>query len=262
VQTAPLRSFEAAEASPAAQRFITGRLFLGLAAIVAAQALLVCWASDLLPGLPAPEMLSPESLPVALAGLAVALALLLAPLWEQTPSDGRRRWARAAFAGAWQALVLGYFLLLAGRGARLETFQLLSCAGIAGCTAMTAGLLAARFRRRYAGLIFLWAVAIPLGCYLLAEAYLATPDSGMNWTVSQAPRAVWLRDLTDWLLALSPGTAAVGALEGRSAGGAETGAKFVPAFLGIFGLLSAIFGWPRRPEGARGVQQTGASSVT
>jgi hypothetical protein len=95
------------------------------------------------------------------------------------------------------------------------------------------------------GLVFLWAVAVPVGCYLVAEVFVSTPAGAVGWRLAAGPGVEALRAVVDWLLRLSPGTAAVGTLSGVLPGGGscgwlETGvfcALSLSATLGVLGFL-------------------------
>jgi hypothetical protein len=114
-------------------------------------------------------------------------------------------------------------------------------------TLTAAVLLAARFPRAYAGLIFLWAVALPVGCFLLVEVFLSTPAGAVGWRQARGSTAAGLREAVAWLLSLSPGTAAIGTLRGELADGGAAGWKEVAVSAALF--LAAAVGLGRRRSG-------------
>ena len=275
----------AAEAPvPAPARLINRRMLAGLGAVAAAQALLICLAA--LPGLGCTEVLTPQVLPAALVGLALGLGLLLAPFWTEerasgSPADeeleggGRRRegtdlarsarstsfmppcaarLAPAVFVAVWQAAALGYFLLVASRLAPLEAAGAVRSLLAVGAALWLAAALARRFPRAYTGVVFLWAVAVPVGCYLVAEVFVSTPAGAVGWRQAAGPGAEALRAVVDWLLSLSPGTAAVGTLSGVLPGGGSCGwleagvfcAVSLSATLGVSGFLQEKGGYAVR----------------
>jgi hypothetical protein len=232
--------------TPSAPPLLTRRAVLGLGFIAVAQALLVCLA--VWPGMPWAEALDAEALPAALVGLALGLGLLLAPAWAEDPrarpqSAGRAAPGevlfRAAFLAGWQAAVLGYFLLVSGRMTPLADAGILRGLLVVATALTAAVLLAVRFPRAYAGLIFLWTVAVPVGCFLLVEVFISTPAGAVGWRQARGPAAAGLRETVAWLLSLSPGTAAVGVLRGELACGGTAGWKEAAFFAALY-LATAV----------------------
>jgi hypothetical protein len=240
--------------TPPASPLLTRRAILGLGLVSVAEALLVCLA--VWPGMPWAELLDAEALPAALVGLALGLGLLLAPAWAEDPrarppSAGQlppgEVLCRAAFLAGWQAATLGYFLLVAGRMTPLGGPGIFRSLLVVAATLSVAVLLAARIPRAYAGLIFLWAVALPVGCFLLVEVFLSTPAGAVGWRQAAGPTAASLRETVAWLLSLSPGTAAIGTLRGELADGGAAGWKEVAVSAAL--LLAAVVGSGRRQSG-------------
>ncbi|MBI3829593.1 MAG: hypothetical protein HY291_08755 [Planctomycetes bacterium] len=231
-------------------RLLRGRDVAGLAVAVALQALLAFGAIDgPWPSWPSTLILNPTTLAAALAGMAVACALLFAPGWSSdlrvADADGRVRIERVAvgralFVGCWQGAVLGYFLLLASRMEALDGAAILRCIAVVAGVAAAAVLAAARFPRVYPGLAFFTAVALPFFCYVAAEIHALTPSGSLGWTRAPGVASEHLRTLVDGILFLSPGTAVFGALRGQLITGSEMGWPGVGFFLVLYGALGAV----------------------
>lgn len=214
---------------PALPRLIRRRdvaalaFFAALLALVAVGALLGPW-----PEWKLSKYLNPQTLPGALTGVAMALALLLAPNAATGLRDAAGRiditaLGRTAFIGAWQGAALGFFLVLASRLELLDGAGILRSACALGLAGITAILWAARWPRAYPALAFLWAAALPLLCFLSVEIFSSTPEGAAGLAHAKTAGAERLRATIDWLLIFSPGTAVEGALLGRRLTGTPQG---------------------------------------
>jgi hypothetical protein len=187
-------------------------------------------------------------LPEALMGVALGLGLLLAPAWaDESAAEGaaapRKALARAAFLGAWQAAAVGFFVLVAARVAPCEPAgQLRALLTVASALGL-AHLVAVRLPRAYAGLMFLWAVAVPVGLFVLAEIFISTPVGAVGWRSAGGAGPAMLREVTDWLLCLSPGAAAIGTLTGELATGGACGWTETLAFSAACWTCAWVLPW-------------------
>ena len=207
-------------------------LILGVQAALVAGAALGIWPTST-----TFRLLNPQHLPAALTAVAMALGLFTAPAFahtrrrdggEPTGEDAaatierRHRLARALFFAAWQAAVLGLFLLVASRLEPVDTLAIVRTMTVLASAVALGILLAARWPSAYAGLVFLWAVALPLSCYLLTEIFLDLPAGAKGWNASR-PDGAGFYTLIAASLKASPCTAAVGALKGSLPGLKEFG---------------------------------------
>lgn len=229
-------------------RMITRRVIVGLAVWVALHAALVSLAvlgpiqvSNL------GEVLNPNTLPAALAGLSVALAFLLSPLWLESRVLEKLEQAamqkevlvRAAFMGAWQGAALGYFLLVASRVADIDGANMLRAILVVALASALAVLLAAWQPRAYAGIALLWTVCLPFSCYVLVEVFLAFPAGSPGWASGSGPAGEPIRAFVDWALTLSPGSSAIAALNGSLPSDTPYGWKTLAAFV-TFGVIVSV----------------------
>ncbi|MCZ7645510.1 MAG: hypothetical protein M5U26_09540 [Planctomycetota bacterium] len=219
------------------KRFIAAPIVAGLSAAALAQAALVAAGALGLPAwLPGGRALEPGTLPGALAGLGAALALLLAPAWRGSLLAQERRlaaWGLAWFLGLWQGAACAFFLLVASRMSALEPGRVLGAFALVATFGSLAALLAARWPNAFPGLAVFWAAGVPMSCYILAELFRTTPPGFAGWAPNASDEAQWLHALVDAALKGSPGTAAVGALQGRLASGAEFQGASVAAVAGL-----------------------------
>jgi hypothetical protein len=205
------------------------RLAVLLSVVGLAEGAIVCWGT--VPAqawLPFSGAVPAALLPDIVVGSAIAFALLIGPLLaakdtepplglplSKGEKDTELRIEQAAFAALWQALIAGFFLQVTARLAPLDGGGILLAAAVILGVALAAALWAALLPRAYAGLAFAWAVGAPVSAYMLAEVYLWAVG-GIVWRVGEpAP----VQACVHWLIALSPGTAAVGAIDGALADG-------------------------------------------
>ena len=235
-------------------RLITRRLVLGLSCWVSLHALLIAVAVlGPIPGLNVLHGLAPPVLPYALVGLSVTLALVFAPLWIDVAdlmdlklkSLRMELLVRAAFVGVWQGAACGYFLLVASRVEAVASGALVRCVLIVAATSILAALLAATRPRAYGGFVGLWAVGLPFLCYLLVEVLLTTPGGASGWTGPSGHPAV--QSTVNWILSLTPGTAAVAALNGKLVSGAPFAWTNTAAFLAMASCLGGLSVWRSAP---------------
>lgn len=197
----------AEEAPPT--RFLTPRLTLALGVVALVQGALACWILAS-PGswLPLAGIVPLAVLPQTLCGVAVGLAAFIAPFLH---SEGERfRVEHAWFAAVWQAMVFGYLLLVAARLVPLENAGIFLAALSLAVSALVFVWAAELLPRAYAGVIFVWLIGLPVFTYMLAEVYLWSTGRTLWSAEPEAP----IYTCVHWLLALSPGTAAIGMLTG------------------------------------------------
>jgi hypothetical protein len=236
----PVAAPDTAGQEPQPARLLPLRVAVILALTVVVEALAACWVLGTGLSLPLAGAMPIALLPQLLAGVALALALFTAPFLaaSSAPSPcplpqgegGTTAVARAAFAALWQAGALGFLLLVATRLAPLtDRAIVLACAWLALC-ALAALLLAQVAPRCYAGIVFIWVIAVPVCLYLTIEVALSTPSG-------PSPA---LRALADWLLGISPGTAFPGILTGRLPGGSPFVAT-VP--FAVMAVANVVLAW-------------------
>ena len=216
--------------------FLTRRAAAALGLAALAEGLAAWWVLSSSAPLPLAGTVPAALLPQVLCGVALALAVFSAPFIAR--NSGRFRFAGAFFAAAWQALMLGYFLLVSARLAPLENENILQATAALALLAAAVILLAALAPRGYAAAIFIWLVGLPVFGYMLAEVYLwSTGGTAEEWRPETA-RAAYT--CVHWLLNLSPGTAMIGALEGRLAGGEPPATGVFLIFMGAVVAVLAL----------------------
>ncbi|MFH0939770.1 MAG: hypothetical protein V1899_10915 [Planctomycetota bacterium] len=217
-------------------RFLTLRLTLALGLVALAQSVLACWILAL-PGswLPLAGIVPLTLLPQTLCGAAVGLAAFIAPFL--CSDKDRFEIKKVGFAATWQAVFLGYLLLVAARLVPLENAEVCLAALSLAVSALVFIWLAALWPRAYAGIIFVWLVGLPVFAYMLAEIYL--------WS---AGRTIWSREpgalvypCAHWLLALSPGTAVVGSLTGLLPDGTASSSITFLLFMSVIVMLLTYY---------------------
>jgi hypothetical protein len=219
----------------AGSRFLPLRMIVLLAAVIVCVAAVSCWALG--------GVVPVKLLPRVVSGLALVLAVFLAPLF---PAPGRSSpqtvgeigWlvlARLAFAALWQAAALGFVLLVLSRLTPLSSGAVVQASVWLGLCAFGALLLAACTPRAYAGLMFGWLVVLPVCGYFAAELFMSGPAGSMGW--GQAPAA--FRGAMHWMLSLSPGAALDGAVTGWLADGTEFRCGVPIALMCIFDVALA-----------------------
>jgi len=228
---------------------VCAALILSVQVVLVAVAALGVW-----PTLSPFRLLHPQYLSAALTVFSVALGLLTAPAFAYacgrdtgTKAEQRHRLARAIFFATWQAAVLGFFLLVASRLEPVDSLAIVRVMAVLACTVAFGILMASRWPSAYAGLVFLWAVALPLSCYLLTEIFLDLPAGAMGWNASRPEGAGFYR-LVAASLKVSPGTAAMGTLEGSLLGLKDFGWSATGYFVmgaSIAGAL--VYGYKTRP---------------
>jgi hypothetical protein len=236
-----------------------------LAATVVIEAALLAWALGAARlKLPLGAVIPVPLLPRMLCGVALALAVFSAPLlWHGHPAHEHGRGARAmllvraAYAAAWQALVLGFLLLVLARLAPLAAGSILQASVWLGLCAFAVILLALLVPRAYAGLVFIWIVAVPVCVYMVAEVFIVS-HGGVGWSDATGPQADTLRAATHWLLSLSPGTALDGALTGILADGTDF--AWVLPFVHMC-ILDVVLAWFVARRGASALEPHGRDAA-
>lgn len=265
------------DASPAAAaRFLPPRLALGLCVVVLLQAALACAAL----AAPSIGLLSLAAVPHAVCAAGAILALLAAPLLlggaacgsagvacgsaGVPPADAGENLVvgtlspaapantngllllRSVFAAFWQALVMSFVLLVLARLTPLSAGAIAQAGLCLGLSALAAMLLSQLLPRLSAALLFVWAFALPVVCYVAAEVFLSTPLGAMGWGGASGSEARWLKAGIHALLSLSPLTAASGALGGALPDGSTYAPGLTLAGLGALdaALMAAL--WRRK----------------
>jgi len=192
-----------------------------------AYSVLTLWALELLP-VSGSAWLGAMSLPVAYAVAAVLGTAVLAP-WLS--ADGARPVVRAVFVAAYQAIVLIFFLRLAGRLAPQPAAAAWEAGAFMFQTALTLFAVARLWPAVFTGVAFGWIVGLPVFAYMIAELTLVGAG-GVSWQDQMrnehSQGAVLL---VRGLLQVSPATALMGALHGTLPDGSA----------GLFGWVMA--GW-------------------
>jgi len=241
-------------------RFPPLRMTVLLAATALLEALVACWALGA--GgfkLPLAGLLPVDILPQVLGGLALALAVFLAPFFFPPPLnctagvppvdtvslregavEGPLLLGHAAFAAVWQAAALGFALLVLSRLTLLTSASILQAGVWLALCALASILLAQLCSRAFAGCMFIWIVALPVSGYFLAELFLSGPGGASGWSQASSLQAAALRSLMHWLLSLSPGTALSGLLTGVLADGSAW--SWRGPFL-LLCILNALLAW-------------------
>jgi hypothetical protein len=204
-------------------RLLSARTAVALAGVTLLQSAVACWAlTEPLAWLPFSGLLPLSILPQTLCGVAMGLAAFMAPLMisqDETQSSWKQLLARDAFKAAWHAIVLGFVLMVCSRLVPLEAENVLRPLLLVTMSGLTFALLARVLPQAYPGIIFTWLVALPIVAYFFAEIFLSTPAGDRGWAESTGWAADAARTTMHWLLSVSPGTAAVGALNGYLADG-------------------------------------------
>lgn len=218
---------------------ITPRVLIGLGVVALAQGVLTAACV-----LPSTAIMGVESLPAALCGTVLALALLLAPAWSSDPRRaGENAWrfaGRCAFLSLWLASALAFFLLLATRAVAFPVDAILRTSLIVGATAWLAMGLANRMSDAYFGLVLCWAIVIPTCALVGAEVLISTPEGSVGWSRANGPGISAFRSTVEWLLRFSPSTAMIGALQGHLPGDAVCGWREAGLFSGVCLLLGGL----------------------
>ncbi|MCY3024037.1 MAG: hypothetical protein NTW87_34085 [Planctomycetota bacterium] len=228
-----------------AVRLLPLRMTCVLAATALVQASVATWALG--PGLlklPLAGVVSAGTVPLLLGGVAMVLAVFTAPLLlgASDPGWDTARWtlARASVAAAWQAAVLGFMLLAVSRLTPVDSRGILLACTWLGLCALMSILLARLAPWAFAGVMFFWACAVPVCCYMVAELFLAGPGGNVGWSQATGPHVQGLRATVHWGLGLSPGTSLAGALTGVLPDGTEYAAG-VPFMLMC--MIGGLLGW-------------------
>jgi hypothetical protein len=202
---------------------------LALGAVALLEGLCCCWAIGAFRSwAPYSGTVPLESLPHILCGLAVVLAAFIAPLIVRPGAEvPLKSWALDLFAALWQGTAFGYFMMVSARLVPIEpTGIFLSSLWIA-LFAYCCLSFARAFPSAYAGIAFIWVVALPVADYMLVEIFLSSPAGNKGW---QPEMAAPIYSLVHALLNISPGTAIAGVLDGYLPDGAPA-APAVPMLL-------------------------------
>jgi len=227
---------------------ITPRVLAGLSVTALVQAALV--VGCVWPGW---DLFAAEALPASLAAAALSLSLLLAPAWNSDPRAHDDvlllQNGRYVFLSLWQAAAFAFFLLVSARVTTLSGDAILRASLILGGAAWLALTVSRRWPRAYLGLVLFWVVAIPMAAFVVAEVFISTPNGSMGWSRAKGPGVETFRNTVEWLLRFSPGTAIIGALQGRLPGDASCGWREAGLFAGGGALLGFLLQWigPWRP---------------
>lgn len=213
VNAAPVVPEVSNDAAPAENRVsvLSSGAVLCLGLQTLAYSVMSLWALELLP-VSGRAWLGGMTLPVAYAVAAVLGTAVLAP-WINR-GEGHRPVLRALFVAAYQAIVLVFFLRLAGRLAPQST----SAAWEAGAWMFQIALTTCAFARlwpwAFAGIAFGWIAVLPVVAYTIAELTLVG-SGGVSWQDSMRNEHIQGAVLlVRGLLQVSPATALMGALHG------------------------------------------------
>lgn len=167
-------------------------------------------------GLPFSGIVPLETLPFFIGGLAVVLAVLIAPLSgaarnseirpEDEPIHSTKMFANAILSAMWQALILAYFLMVSSRLVPLDAGVIARSAAGLLFFAFICLLLAHLVPKAFAGIIFFWVIAIPTFCYIMLEVFLSSPTNKTMWDSADDVPVSAVRTLIGWLLNVSPGS--------------------------------------------------------
>ena len=216
-----------------ATRFLPVRL----AAILALAALVFGLATSWIAGglgawLPYSGAIPLTSLPHFLCGIAVALAVLLAPL-TSTANAPKLSLTQLAFASLFQGAMFQFFLMVTARLVPLDPAGIALSATALALFAFCCLLLSDVLPRAYTGVMFFWVLVLPLICYHTADVFVYGPGGSKGW---QAESSAPIFALTHAMLALSPGTAIAATLDGALLDNSPT----LPGL--TFGLLAVLAG--------------------
>lgn len=214
---------------------LPARAVVCLALQTLAYSVLTLWSLELLP-ISGTAWVGQFSLPVAYAIAGVLGTAFLAP-WMS--GEAPRPVLRALFTALYQAVVLIFFLRLAGR----LSPQPASAAWEAGAwmfqIALALFAVARLWPGAFAGVVFAWLVALPVFAYMLAELTLVG-SGGVSWQEQmRGEHTQGAVLLVRGLLQVSPATAVMGALNGNLPDGSVGLFGWPMVGLGIFnaGLL-------------------------
>ena len=237
------------------ERFLPVRVALILAAIALCQGFSACWITGSLgTWLPFSGSIPLTSLPHILCGLAVAMAALVAPFisgpgtlsageLQTTEARPRLKLLQLIFTALWQSAMFCFFLMVCARLTPLDpagiTLATLWVAAFAFCCLTLAELTP----RAYAGIIFFWGVAIPMVCYVTAEAYIYTSPGGWKYNGTGA-----VYSFLHGMLSISPATATAAVLDGGLPDGANPPSIFYLVWVALFGAAMRL--WTRRARTA------------
>jgi hypothetical protein len=160
--------------------------------------------------------------------------------------------------GGWQGAALGYFLLVSSRVATVDGSHIVRTILVAAISAALAVILAANRPRIYGGVVFAWAAGLPFACYLLVEVFLTTPAGASGWSEGAGAEGESLRAIVDWILSLSPGTAAVASLHGELPSGSRFGWWETGVFAVLGVAISAFALWRIRAPSEAGRTPSGS----
>ncbi len=238
--------FPATDKTSPGLRLISTRMVVGLGLGAGVQALLICWAVlGPWPALEMSKVLGPSSAPGTLVGFALAWSAVLAPLWfaRTAEADPWNPIYRSMFLGGWQGAALGFFLLVASRVVPLDLSGSLQALLVVSISTIFFVLLAAKGEQLYLGLAFFLLAALPMGAYLLAEVFLATPAGAMGFGKGATQEALRLRTIINLMLSFSPCTAAIGALHGKLVNGTPWGWVQTTLYAGVGSIICLGLGW-------------------
>jgi len=212
-------------------RFLPPYMALALGAVAALEGFVACWVVGAFRSwAPYSGAVPLESLPHVLCGLAVVLAALIAPLIVRPDQKGRSAIVLSLFAALWQGAVFGYFMMVAARLVPIEPSGIFLASVWIALFAFCCLSLAQTLPSAYAGIAFIWVVAVPVAGYMLVEIYLTSPAGSKGWQ-PESTSAIY--SFVHALLNISPGTAVAGVLDGYLPDGVPAAPAIPLAILGI-----------------------------
>jgi hypothetical protein len=216
-------------------RFLPPYMALALGAVAGLEGFTSCWVLGAFRSwAPYAGTVPLESLPHVLCGLAVVSAALIAPLIvRRNPSNPNGEWPLTLFAALWQGAVFGFFLMVSARLVPLEPGGIFLASIWVALFAFVCLRLAQTLPSAYAGIVFVWVVALPVTDYMLAEIFLSSPAGSKGWQPESGGR---IYVFVHTLLNISPATAVAGVLDGYLLDGVPAAVAFP---VSILALLSA-----------------------
>jgi len=201
-------------------------------------AAVTCWGVAPAGSLPAFWVADAALAAHLISGFALALAVFAAPLIfsrdELRGESPRLHLAKSALAALWLGVASAFMLLAAARVSAVSNAGIAQAALWIAFTAWVSIQLSRIKPHAALGALFFWIFGLPISAYMLAELFLTGPNAGTSLADSSAPQANALRAALHWILNLSPGTAAIGALTGTLADGSAYSTWIALSAMAIF----------------------------
>jgi hypothetical protein len=221
-----------------APRFLPARLALLLALTATLQGLAACWITGALgTSLPFSGSIPLQMLPHVLCGVAVALSALIAPL-AVTPDMKRLTLTQSVFAALFLGAMYQFFVLVCARLVPLDPGGIVLSALCLALFAFSCLMLSDLAPRAYAGIVFLWVIAIPVMAYMTADIFLSGPGSSKGWQPGEGTSPL-IYTLVHGALNSSPATAMAAALDGALPDGSYPSSGISIAVFGVISVLLA-----------------------